>query len=696
MAEKIALKLDIDAKGATTSLGQLEEEAERLNKELRKVPLGSKAFNDLKTELIGVNKEIKNTELSMEALDNEQVASELGSVAGAVGDVSAAFVLFGGSGGALEGTVQSIQKAIGVSMAFKGIIEGVSSSRKLFNNLLKTTNILQKINNVTTIAATKIFKFFGRSVKTTSFAFKALKTAIISTGIGALVLGIMEGISALTSFISSSDDAEKQQERFDASIERTNDRINAQSEAYDKLVVSLKKEYEIAALNLKLKGEDNAVRYLSILQAEEEIEIKKKEIKQLNDQADGLKTLAGNRFMVNSNTKEYNHLLKQSNVPRKEAIKQEAILVELEHKKTVLQKKNKIAAMVDARAAVSATQKEAEKTKKKDDEARFKLILARKEANAKSLEDFIAIEKLKRNHLLKNEQLTKYERILIRFKTEEEILKISNEFAEKASQNEAERLQRIEDNAKQHKQNLIDIENDFRAELEIETDLYNEQFISQQELEIQAVEEKYFRLKELAKQNGEDATQLEFNEQKAKDKINEEFAQKELDRQIALENSKLSLAADGVSALINLTKAFAKDNEKSQKRAFEINKRLQIAQAIIQTYQGANAIFASAAANPKTVLFPAQPFIAAGIAIANGLANVATISKQQFQSSSPGGGGNKAPDFSGGGGTAPQLSPVTNTSTIIPQEPSQVFVTETDITNTQNQVNVIQGQATLN
>ena len=31
MAEKVALEVDIDAKGATTSLVQLEEEAERLN-----------------------------------------------------------------------------------------------------------------------------------------------------------------------------------------------------------------------------------------------------------------------------------------------------------------------------------------------------------------------------------------------------------------------------------------------------------------------------------------------------------------------------------------------------------------------------------------------------------------------------------------------------------------------------------------
>ena len=116
------------------------------------------------------------------------------------------------------------------------------------------------------------------------------------------------------------------------------------------------------------------------------------------------------------------------------------------------------------------------------------------------------------------------------------------------------------------------------------------------------------------------------------------------------------------------------------------------------TYQGANAIFASAALNPATVLFPAQPFIAAGIAIANGLANVVNISKQQFQTSSPGGGQQQTPSFGGGGGggggTPPTIQ-AANTSTLVPQQQTQVFVTETDITNTQNQVSVIQGQATF-
>ena len=126
----------------------------------------------------------------MEALDNEQVASELGSVAGAVGDVSAAFILLGGGGGALEDTVKNIEKAIGVSMAFKGAIEGTQSAMKLFNNVVKNSTFLQKANNAVTVIASGVMKLFTGSVNTTSVAFKGLRTAIAATGIGLLVVGV--------------------------------------------------------------------------------------------------------------------------------------------------------------------------------------------------------------------------------------------------------------------------------------------------------------------------------------------------------------------------------------------------------------------------------------------------------------------------------------------------------------------------
>jgi hypothetical protein len=128
-----------------------------------------------------------------------------------------------------------------------------------------------------------------------------------------------------------------------------------------------------------------------------------------------------------------------------------------------------------------------------------------------------------------------------------------------------------------------------------------------------------------------------------------------------------------------------------------IQKASSIAQATIETYKGANAIFASAAANPSSILFPAQPFIAAGLAIGSGIANVAKIASQKFE-----GGG--TPSSSGDTGSVPNLTgasassftantnaQTTNLSTLGQgAQPgvnlSQVVVLESDITGTQNKV----------
>ena len=191
MAEKVVIDLEVDVNKSERTLGQLEDRAEKLNEELRKVPLGSKAFNELKQELVGVNKEIKNTELAMESLDNEQVASELGSVAGAVGDLTAAFILLGGDDdSALAETAANIEKALGVTMAFKGTIEGVISFQKLWNNTLKQTSVVQgAIATGTKIyaAAQGVLNFV---IGAGSTALKLFRLALISTGIGAIVVGI--------------------------------------------------------------------------------------------------------------------------------------------------------------------------------------------------------------------------------------------------------------------------------------------------------------------------------------------------------------------------------------------------------------------------------------------------------------------------------------------------------------------------
>ena len=242
MAEKIALDLLIETGQSAKSLGQLEDAADKLNQALRETEFGTQAYKDLSEQLIKTNKDIKNVELSLEALDNEQVASELGSVAGAVGDVSAAFILLGGDGGALEETVQNIEKAIGVSMAFKGAIEGVASGRKLLNNVIKNSSALQKANNAINVLAGTIMKAFGGSVDTTSVAFKGLRAAIIATGIGALVVGVgllIENFDKLSEMLSSTT---KSQKAYNDAAKQAIDNIGEELSASNKLQRTLKDE----------------------------------------------------------------------------------------------------------------------------------------------------------------------------------------------------------------------------------------------------------------------------------------------------------------------------------------------------------------------------------------------------------------------------------------------------------------------
>jgi enamine deaminase RidA (YjgF/YER057c/UK114 family) len=159
--------------------------------------------------------------------------------------------------------------------------------------------------------------------------------------------------------------------------------------------------------------------------------------------------------------------------------------------------------------------------------------------------------------------------------------------------------------------------------------------------EIAMADAKYAAMRDAAKGNAE---QLAIIAQMNADEV----AQIEKNAQM----QKLDFAKQTLNGIAQITSAFGKNNEKTAKAAFKVQKAISIAQATISTYESANSIFNSTAKNPITVAFPGAPFVAAGVAVAAGLANVATIASQQFQGSTSGGnnGGNTPPSFSGGGG----------------------------------------------
>ena len=152
-------------------------------------------------------------------------------------------------------------------------------------------------------------------------------------------------------------------------------------------------------------------------------------------------------------------------------------------------------------------------------------------------------------------------------------------------------------------------------------------------------------------------------------------------------DSIADLTGQGLQAVLYLNESFSKKDEESKKKAFENNKKLQIANAIIGTLNSIISIFATAAKDPKTSPFPAYPYIQAGIAGVYGFANVQRIRNTQYS-----GGSSSAAAPSIGGG-APRMT----TGSSLPQDTGggKVYVLEGDITRAQQRVNGNQRVSTV-
>tara|TARA_R110001592_G_scaffold112250_1_gene310294 strand:- start:58 stop:1986 length:1929 start_codon:yes stop_codon:yes gene_type:complete len=221
---------------------------------------------------------------------------------------------------------------------------------------------------------------------------------------------------------------------------------------------------------------------------------------------------------------------------------------------------------------------------------------------------------------------------------------------------------------------------------------YNE---TKQQLEQQEV----LRAKEIADAKAVISKQITDDElandekQKQSDK---DKAQQKIDNQ----NAILDATNSALSSIGQIADAFAGDDEERAKKAFNINKGLGIAQAIISTSQGIMNAYTNPLDVASGVAFAKS--IAIGLA---GAAQIATIATTKFKPS--GGGGSTAPttNTEGGAATSPSQAPSFNVvgqsgfnqvaGALGQQQPVQAFVVSGDVTTAQQlQNNTIQ-QATF-
>lgn len=195
------------------------------------------------------------------------------------------------------------------------------------------------------------------------------------------------------------------------------------------------------------------------------------------------------------------------------------------------------------------------------------------------------------------------------------------------------------------------------------------------------------------------------------DAINEEYANKEKDRRKQIADAAIQVASSSLSAIGALAEAFAGKSKEQQRKAFKIQKGVQIAQATIDTFKAATGAYSSMSSIP--VVGPVLGAVAAAAAVAAGIANIKKISSTEFKED----GGGTPPTAGGGGGTdvsmaTPASAPTppsitlqgnamaggTGTGTqLFGSRQTQVrsYVVESDITNTQNRLNTYQQRAEI-
>ncbi len=217
---------------------------------------------------------------------------------------------------------------------------------------------------------------------------------------------------------------------------------------------------------------------------------------------------------------------------------------------------------------------------------------------------------------------------------------------------------------------------------EAENDIRNE--FRQKELEA----EKEFGVESInvAELTANKEVETTFNKYAAMGEISMEYHKKEQERRERNKEFAIDSAFETLDLISNITELFGKKGEKQAKKAFQVQKAAQIATTLGTTYLSATQAYASQFLPLPDPSSPVRGGIAAGLAVAAGLANVAKIASQKFE----GGGATGSTSVSGSvpdAPSAPSFNVVgdsgVNQLAQLQQQPTQAFVVSGEVTTAQ-------------
>ena len=599
-----------------------------------------------------------------------QLESEAGELADTIADTSQRIKNVGSDTRNIEAFTQAVQGlaagfqiAQGAAGLFgeenedvqKAILK-VQSAMAIANGVQQIANLLQKESAISITANRIATALYDKTLKGTIVSLRLFRTALISTGIGAAIVGVgllAENWDRLTAAVKGffgietkdlkavSELAQRQVELAEARGESEAKVQKLLMDAYDARIAAAEKEEERA--QLRHEKEVARLTYQTKLRTEKDA----KEKEAAEKRAEKLKELDEAALAT---TEEV--MLARANSYKDESEREAAVLKEKLDSLELQEEKEKAAILTQFK-----NESEREEALKRLKEKYRNLNQLLSEESAKKQDEISA----------KNAETVKqYEQAAFDAANELSQAKIAR------IENESEKERLLAENkkmilAKEYEDRKLQAQTEItdKTTLNQALLLLNQQFLDQQAAQDEAYAEK--------------KKQLKINER----------------------DTTIKFANEAFTGILGLGEAMMGTSEEDARKAFNLNKAASIADATVNTFLAAT----QALRDPKLPTV-AKAFAVGGI-IASGLAQVRKIAATQFKASGSSGGG-------GGGGTgatgqaAPQPSEIfanPQTTNLGTGElsagqgqntaPTRAYVVERDITQSTRRVRRLEEFATI-
>lgn len=651
MAEKRTIELEIQDNSKSLkqqyreAVKELQAVSEQYGNTSKEAAAAAQKAAELKDQ-IGFSKDL---------IEGFNPDAKFKSLEGAINGVLNGFQAFEGALGLVgvesedvQKTLLRVQSAMALTQGINGILEAKDSFLQL-GTVIKQTAIGQALLTAATVA-------YNTVVGTSTGLMKALRIAMLSTGIGALVVGIgllianfdkvinlfrplIDGFKAIGDWIGITDFAAQEKSKNDAkrteaelkqieAIRKTREKnFNNEQSAYDR-EIKLQQALGKNTLELQKQKINASIKYQQIKKKELEQDIAAWEMsfKFMGEVGEKLLMEAGLGEMQAKVNELANSILDQQN---------ELKILEIEAQKAASTPAASTVTTTSVGGGMTKTQKEKIDIERKLVDERLRIM-----EDGFDKEYALLQEKLKRDKEDAEKQFK--DGVLVKKDYDKLLLQLDESF-------EADRKK-----------------------------LYDKSFNDR-------LQQKDFTLNTLIEEKKSEA-EIEMAAWMEKRKKQKEQDAEELERQKQLNQDKLKLAKDGLQLVSAVMDLFGKQDERRARLAFQVDKVAKISSATIAGYEAVLEAYKTGQKSPLTAVFPAYPYVQAGLAGAFAAVNIAKIGQSKFSAS----GGNVGST----GGAAAGATPMTaNFSTIgssginqlaqLQQKPTQAYVVSGEVTSAQ-------------